>query len=318
MRAARPETSYPHRKYGGVNLRRAQGLHNATPMILFAWAKNGRRVYRLDQDAQLQAEMITFDRISWEEVPLPLKAFAIRLDMPIEVAGRRYHTIMYARERTADGQLVVVITAISDHMQCFTDGFYDLAIGMESGRTKLRRGRRAFDRLKRKHSMMGNSDSPLWFLQPSQLRGSIEDVIRNALEGYGRNPQTAVLNPVFERAMRNIAALPLFLHGQRRVRSSEARPPWSGPIPGASMLGAEVCEVRPPRPLDSDLRDSLLGMRRGDQASVAMSTHVRRMHPRWIKSQGAYTIVRATIVRRDRLAPGQAFPGAEHVIKGDP
>ena len=303
----------------------ALGPLHSLPLGLGEWSRTSRRVFHLTEELLTLLSLTSLDGIRWSEVHWPLDSFLVTLDQPlIDENGTSFDAILLYRFEAAEGW-AVGLQLFSSKLEAYRPLTFD---DRDRINKLLNRG---------VNGPLGKASGKiaLWFKATSGIPTSISISLPPGLDdclvtdsyraiheklGYdytgGREDGSS--NSTIDAATRIVVGLCLYL-ATLRSEGEEQQSSWEGipreeskKDPRAITREAKVCWVSSKYRLsreESDVVESFRG-----RAHVSMCAHWRRGHWRRSPGQGnnpdapKHVWVRPTLVRKDRLKPGE-LPG---------
>jgi hypothetical protein len=307
------------------------------PEELCDWTQNSRRVFYLTRELQTLLAFTSFDKITWGDVPWPFRSFVIVLEDSIvndtfESTARNMDTILVSRSREPEGDLLK-FRMIADTL----DKTPPLSWFEKDQLEQLfRKNRKGFSRnfnAKTDRMLSSNRFNFVTVLSEKGLRN--EYVLESQVDSFdmsgggqerGTQPvdkeKEAQLQPIAEAAVRVVVGLCFYLASLpvESVHRSDWIPALSSNQKAGKLAissGAEICTVSSIHTLSAEEREV---MAIGKRSFSEMSAHWRRGHWRRKPGEGEnpnalkVVWVRPTLVRRDRLQPGEIPVGTLTVV----
>ena len=299
-------------------------LHNF-PLGLSEWSRNSRRVFHLTEELLTLLSLTSLDGIRWSEVNWPFDSFLVTLDQPlIDENGTHFDTILLYRFEVAEGWAVGVQLYSSN-----LEGYRPLTFDDRERINKLHaRGLTGpLGKWSGRIAAWFKATGPIPFsisipLPPGLQDCFVTDSYRAIYDKLGHSytglQEDGSSNETIDAALRIAVGLCLYL-ATLHSESGEQQSSWEGvpreeskKDPRAVTREAKVCWVSSKYRLsqeESDVVESFRG-----RAHVSMCAHWRRGHWRRSPGQGdnpdapKHVWVRPTLVRKDRLKPGE-LPG---------
>ncbi len=300
------------------------------PLFLRDWTVSSRRSFHLDEEAQALISAMSFKGMTWSDLLFPFDSFAITLDVPIQTPLDAYDTILFTKN--------FIPSALYQG-----DANSGLSIGLLS--TKLETYRRITplekDQLWRsgRKGSKSTRDAVLRYLdrfpEPGPFftasidQSYVEDKLANEplvssskLSSFSAQSaeDKQIAAPAANIAFRIIAGLCLYLTSlppKSPHRSEWTTPPSRGKLdPNAITRDADVCLIKSVFQLTAEERAIFLSSATGREQCA----HFRRGHYRrrpgegWDPEAPKIVPVRPTLIREDRLGPGELPGGSTATI----
>jgi hypothetical protein len=322
MRAQEHDSVLDKERFLGSERLPANPTHDVSfPYVLWHWSKHSRRVFQMDTDLQALLRHVTVHRtISSGEIMLPFDAFMLALPEPITASHP--HQDVLKRFRS----LLIVHVPVADSY----DGRERIAVMLFSevwrgykplnghDRDVIRTSIRKRNWLKVMRALRTTAATALMASEMVFFTIAWEDFIALAA---GRHEEE--VDPVFAEIARLLVGFILYL--SMLPPGSPHRSDWEKPAnpgkpdPRSITDGAEICTVASIHRLTPEEQERFLS--ESVTTGREVSAHFRRGHFRKAPGTGhdpdapRIVMVKPTIVRRDRLRPGEVVGGALAIVK---
>lgn len=286
--------------------------------ILHTWCHASRKAYVITDELKALLCGMSLGELEWTDLVFPHDAFALAFETPLDLPSAdgpiRVCGLMFSwLQSNPDATPSLVIKLYSEEVLAYQPlGEYE--------KSKLRQPqgqlRRLADALKQLQQRLGESPRVRMQIDARclyELR--IQDT--NTL----RSPNSDQSD--YSELYRLIAGFCFYL--QTLPPGSPHRSAWTGvknpgkPDPNAITNGAEICMVSSSVTLTAEERKAFGG--EGRLTDRELSAHFRRGHFRRAPGTGndptapKVVLVRPTLVRKDRLQPGELVGGSEIMTK---
>jgi len=297
------------------------------PPALFGWCRNSRRIFNLSQDLYLVLACTDNQGVTWQDIDLPFPDFALKLPYPIKRNdGLESDAVLVNTMPLTDGHQYLKISLLPNDLLRYTR-IGNLA--RKHLQSLLHKGR--WSELRKEVLMIFEK-----FGQYATFdQATIDRVDMSGKQAFSPFSQTVGpeaknrvslgLNAIhLDEAVRLVACFCLYLTTlppAERHNSLGSRVKPTEPRIGRSIKDvAEVCSMGFHNVLTPEERQAFTEeIRLGSDRVV--SAHFRRGH--WRRAPGTaddpdapkIVHVRPTIVRRDRLGPGELPGGSESKVE---
>jgi hypothetical protein len=303
-----------------------RGFIGLLPTGLHQWTKHSRRVFHLSEELLTLLSLTSLDGLNWKNVPWPFSSFLVTLEMPlIGKTGVPYDAILVHRWNLGEGE-ALIITLFSSELEryhtitsmdrdrlrrLYRIGRYEKVI------TQLIAKSKQYDAMDMK--LIGMALPPGFDDRPVEescvdhfQRAGLESLLK---EGVGVDVS------VSDAACRIAVGLCLYLTTLPN-NGGEHCSPWERAVPQSEKKRdphaisneALVCTVTSIYKFSAEERETVEALR--GCAHAEMCAHFRRGHWRRPPGKGndpeaSKTVwVRPTLVRKNRLKPGEVPGGA--------
>lgn len=303
------------------------------PLMLASWHFSSRRVYQLTSDLHTLLNATSLRGIRWGDVELPFNAFAVTLDTPLFSSdGVAYDCILVARVGgMLEGESVLLFQVIPTQLE-----YFPIVSRYEKERMIISIQRKLWEKVSRQliHLNSHRDFSELHIRSPFAV---IEERIADALVtdslsnlrsrawGHDQSPASPDAEALFNQVVRIVIGLCLYLKSlpgnSKHLSSWQKLSRSSQPDSRVITNSAEICSVSSIYTLSKEEGDELREMQKGARINAGgweVRAHFREGH--WRRNRGTDALapktiwVRPTIVRRDRLLPGQIPGGTQKVL----
>jgi hypothetical protein len=306
-------------------------LHH--PMFLKAWSQNSRRVYHLTADLQVLLGHTSLNGVHWPDVHWPFDSFVVSLETPIiDKNGHRFDCIIFAKVKD------FITNEEAWGFLLLSDKFEGLKIFDQFTRSQtneyIRKGK--WDQLihtmqravRGSRKRFGEVCGSIFFIDPKNTALTIDET--NEKTTFGAKLQEDQLihgpgdypHPEWTVTARLVVGLVLYLStlptgSPHRSEWKRAKP--GKPDPHVITSEAEVCSVTTSFTLTADEHELVRGFKKS--GNYELCAHFRTGYWRRPPGKGSdpeakKTIwVRPTLVRADRLKPGEQPAGAMTVVQ---
>ena len=306
------------------------------PQALASWTRSSRRVYHVSEELQHLLHVTSLDGVMWGDVSWPFASFAILLDAPIlDQKGNKYDFILVSDEFDVENNRQKI------GVRLFNADFGERKMMSRDERAKILQAasRKQWEKVQlfiTKRSKADPDEKELecsvFYIEPEKnkldlVTSTIFDVTNvdeqrwlDSINGRTEHPNLSH----WDVAARLVVGLCLYL--KMLPTNSEHVSEWKkverkmSLDPLAVSREAEVCTVTSIHKLTAEEREVIKGSLVSARAYHEMRAHFRQGH--WRRKPGAgndpaapkVVMVRPTIVRRDRLAPGSLPGGTEQIL----
>jgi hypothetical protein len=303
------------------------------PHELSDWTQHSRRVFYTTHEIQTLLALTSFERITWGDIPWPFSSFVVLLEDPIKGTIKNWNanidTILVSRYETPDDGTVIVFRFLGDNLDRKKPLTWldrdQLEKAFKKGANRFADLRNGL--LRRNEAKVATSFVSM-FWQASLRNEFVMDTFSGPMgrvKGEHDREMQAMSDddkdeyrPVLDAAFRVVMGLCLYLTTlpTKSVHRSEwvAPPPLQDSRTGKFALsnGAEICTVSSIHKLSAEEQGVAELAKR---SFVEMAAHWRRGYWRRKPGEGndpnalKVVLVRPTLVRKDRLQPGEVPAG---------
>lgn len=303
-------------------------LRLSIPTEIASWSVQSRRIYSPSLDLQALLNAMSLKDLTWADISWPFGSFAITLESPIKDRhGNDFDCILVNRyvgpDPQGEEQEVTQIRLLGPSIEKSLVSDFDRAQINKS--RKQMKWHDLEKQLKAAETKLGRAATAIFSLNGKKIGNSLvsDSALDLMFKSHGQQCGCGGTHEDWDQAIHIVVGLCMYLRSL--PADSPHRTPWRNPTvaEGAtnkSIIGtAEVCAVQSKHRLSDEERKVFLGHRRGT-TGAQMSAHFREGHWRRPPGKGnnptaEKTVeVLPTIVRRDRLGPGETVPGMEKVM----
>jgi hypothetical protein len=317
-----------HEKYSATPwINEAFGSLATLPYELSDWTQHSRRVFYTTHEIQTLLSLTSFEKITWGDIPWPFSSFVVALEDPIMGTINGWNanidTILVSRYESSEGA-GIIFRFLGDNLdRKKTLNWFDrdqLERAFKKGTNRFADIRNGLLR-QNEVSIPTSFASIFWqdLLQDEFVMDTLSGPVAHVKEKHDREMQPMSeddkneCRPILDAAFRIVVGLCLYL--TTLPATSEHRSEWE-PSPLSSSTakklalsnGAEVCTVSSIHKLSAE-EQGITEL--GKRSFVEMSAHWRRGYWRRKPGEGndpnalKVVLVRPTLVRKDRLQPGE-------------
>lgn len=303
------------------------GCFYLMPAEIHKWTISSRRFYTMTADLQALLALTNLEGVSWRDVQWPFDAFAVQLEIPIQGDNDAlYDFLVFAKLKTPwDDKDKLVFHLYSTGMKGDVAPFPNAEKSQVESLLQAGRFQEAANKLYR-INLGWHKERWLSTVLLVDEKDWDRDIVRH-IRGYITDQaQPEYRHSDWDEAVRLIAGIAMYLRSL--PLESPHRGQWVAlrtglKDPRALANAAEVCTVTTTFTLSAELRRAadLVKEKGLGRALRELGAHFRTGH--WRRPPGRGQIpdaektvhVMPTIVRADRIAPGQLPPGAKAVLK---
>ena len=304
------------------------------PYSLLAWSKNSRRVFNLSRDLQVLLDATSLEGVVWGDVKLPFDSFVVTLEQPlVDAKNVPFDSVLVSTFNTERG----------DHGQVFQEtAFISLDSRLGNYPPLSREAKEQVTSLlkngsyrKAEHALMGlykgsrhNISTSVFVIDNIFVDTPVLDFgvqLGAQKTNIEKRPDDHDPGPLFESVLRIVVGMCLYLKTlpiKTHLVSDWEKPELQQSQRGGAITNkAQVCTVSSQFKLSSEEHEAFGGKEGEPVKSFGEKCcHFRR--GTWCRPSGhgddpnyPRTIWRRpTIVRPDRLGPGELPKGAETIL----
>lgn len=308
----------------------SQGSLMQFPLYLRDWTVSSRRAFHLDEEVQALLSALSFRGMKWADLLFPFESFLVTFEVPIRteldaydaaIVTRLYAPDVLRHENGESGLSIGLLSSRLNEYRPFTTLEKDML--WRAARKGSARVRDAIDpenpRFLDPGPFLSTSAGPN-FLERMASESITEGHPVLSLGGE-TSSDTLASTGAMNAAFRLTAGLCLYLSSLESTsphRSGWKTPPTRGlPDPKAITRDSQVCLIRSSFELSPEERTVFIM----GSGGYEMSARFRRGHYRRLPGEGQnphapkVVLVRPTLLREDRLAPGELPGGSMTILK---
>jgi hypothetical protein len=321
LQAQTEGVSFDHERfipaYHDGRLEQSDGMNDLVPLALWQWSKHSRRVFRLTSELHDLLRVTGFRRdLTVADLQMPFEAFVVTvMDDDGEAVGLSPEDMVGAVSFMIPPEMfkATSIVGVMEFSRIFGEHRPISSFERDTIRREIRQGgfrktRRIMDEYRARNGSVSVPQTVCVAAGNAYAKkvNQIEEDLREM--GDKRSAD----------AFHLIAALCLYLQTLPQGsphRSAWKKPQLSRPDPKAVINGAHVCTVSSTHRLTSEERMIIRDMDIAQATGREVSAHMRKMYFRRRPGCGndptapRIVRVRAVMVRKDRLGPGELIGG---------
>ncbi|MFA5184971.1 MAG: hypothetical protein WC551_00590 [Patescibacteria group bacterium] len=306
---------------GPRDFERAYGCLQLLPAFILAWTMNSRRVFSLSGDLQRLLAATSLEDVTFGEIPYPFNSFAVSLETPIIGADGAEFDFLVFRTGSIPGDKREIGLFLLDRRY----GNYNRISGFDKKaieKSMAKGSLQAYESAYQRYASVAGSCKNRMRLDFDAEASLVEYVPTTGwANGIRVTEKTQELAPEIITAQRLTAGLCMYL-ATLPSTVNQHRSGWM-PLSKSSRLdpraitnAAQICTVTSQHVLTAEERQTYDIASRG-MTGYELSAHFRRGHWRRPPGKGDDPLalkivwVRPTLVRRDRLGPGELPGGSQ-------